>query len=169
MIMIKLQDIALRRGTQLLFQGVNQELHAGEKIGLVGDNGSGKTSLLALFRGELVADDGDLFLPQDVRISHVAQETPDDQRSAVDHVLDGDTEFRYLESEIAGLEDHGNESAANLYSRMQDIDGYSAPARAAKLLSGLGFTTNVHQQPTNSFSGRLAGSNQSRQSANGTF
>ena len=151
--MIKLRNIALRRGTQLLFEDVSIDMHDGEKIGLIGDNGSGKTSLIAMLSGELGADQGDLDLPRNMRLAHVAQETPDNDRSAIDHVLDGDREYRQIESALSAANNTHDEKSARLYTRMQDIDGYSARARAAKLLSGLGFQAHEHEHSTRTFSG----------------
>ena len=151
--MIKLRNIALRRGTQLLFEDVSIDMHDGEKIGLIGDNGSGKTSLIAMLSGELGADQGDLDLPRNMRLAHVAQETPDNDRSAIDHVLDGDREYRRIESALSAANRTHDEKSAGLYTRMQDIDGYSARVRAAKLLSGLGFQAHEHEHATRTFSG----------------
>jgi ATP-binding cassette subfamily F protein 3 len=151
--MIKLQNIALRRGTQLLFENVDIDLHDGEKVGLIGDNGSGKTSLLAMLLGNIHPDQGDIRLPGGLRISHVAQETPNNERTALDHVLDGDTEYRIIESELNSAGNAHDQASVGLFTRMQDIDGYSAPARGAKLLSGLGFKPELHGQATRTFSG----------------
>ena len=155
--MIKFNNLSLRRGSQLLFEGVSLDIHDAEKIGLTGDNGSGKSSLFSAMLGEINIDQGDLELPQAMRVSHVAQQTPSDARSALDHVLDGDTEFRKTQKALAELDqDKSEEKGANsamLYGRMEEIDGYSAPARAAKLLSGLGFKTDTHDNPSQSFSG----------------
>ncbi|MEM7195804.1 MAG: ATP-binding cassette domain-containing protein [Pseudomonadota bacterium] len=150
--MIKLSNIALRRGTQLLFERVSLDLHPGEKIGLVGDNGTGKSSLFDLIRGELHSDTGDITLPPDLRISHVAQETPSSDQSALDYVLDGDAEFRNVQTALDRAQHDGERSAA-LFAKMDEIDGYSAPSKAAKLLSGLGFPAEHHGSSTRSFSG----------------
>lgn len=151
--MIRMQNIALRRGSQLLFEGVSRNIYPGEKIGLIGDNGSGKSSLFAALLGEISLDQGDLQLPAATRISHVAQETPDNDRSALEHVIDGDRRFRKVQSDLAALDGQHNEDSARLYLKMEDMDGYSVPARAAKLLSGLGFRASEQNNPTSSFSG----------------
>ena len=151
--MIKLRNIALRRGTQLLFQNVSIDMHDGESIGLVGDNGSGKTSLISMLLDEIHPDQGELYLPRGMRLAHVAQETPNNDRSAIDHVLDGDGEFRQIESALSATSNSHDEESAKLYTRMQDIDGYRARARAAKLLSGLGFKAHEHDHATRTFSG----------------
>ena len=98
--MIKLTNIAVRRGRHLLFEKVSVDIHDGEKIGLVGDNGTGKTSLFLAMLGEVGVDAGDLMIPPDTRKSHVAQETPSSDQSAIDYVLDGDQSFRQLETDI---------------------------------------------------------------------
>jgi ATP-binding cassette subfamily F protein 3 len=137
----------------LLFENVDVDLHDGEKVGLIGDNGSGKTSLLAMLLGNIHPDQGDIHLPGGMRLSHVAQETPNNERTALDHVLDGDTEYRKIEFGLDSVDNAHDETSAGLFTRMQDIDGYSAPARGAKLLSGLGFKPELHGQPTRTFSG----------------
>ena len=151
--MIKMQNIALRRGSQLLFEKVSRNIYPGDKIGLIGDNGSGKSSLFAALLGEISMDQGDLHLPAAMRISHVAQETPDNDRSALDHVIDGDRTFRKVQSDLAALDGQHNEDSARLYLKMEDMDGYSVPARAEKLLSGLGFKASERHNPASSFSG----------------
>ena len=151
--MIKMQNIALRRGSQLLFEKVSRNIYPGDKIGLIGDNGSGKSSLFAALLGEISMDQGDLHWPSAMRISHVAQESPDNDRSALDHVIDGDRAFRKVQSDLTALDGQHNEDSARLYSKMEDMDGYSVPARAAKLLSGLGFKASEHHNPTSFFSG----------------
>ncbi len=151
--MIKIDNLAIRRGDQLLFENVSQNIYHGDKIGLVGDNGSGKSSLFAAFLGEIHIDRGALDLPAAMRIAHVAQETPDNDRSALDHVIDGDRAFRDVQADLVAMDESHDESRAWLYSKMEDIDGYSVSARAAKLLSGLGFKTTEHHRLTSSFSG----------------
>ena len=88
-----------------------------------------------------------------MRIAHVAQETPDNDRSALDHVIDGDRAFRDVQADLGAMDEPHDENRAWLYSKMEDIDGYSVSARAAKLLSGLGFKTTEHHRLTSSFSG----------------
>jgi ATP-binding cassette subfamily F protein 3 len=151
--MIRFIKIALRRGRQLLFENASLDFHAGEKIGLVGDNGSGKTSLLLMLTGVISQDQGDIDLPRDTRISHATQETPSDYRSALDYVIDGDAEYRRVEKAITAC-DHGNDAKmARLFARMEELDGYTVNARAAKLLSGLGFEAGQHNNETRTFSG----------------
>ena len=151
--MIKFQNLALRQGKQLLFESVNQDIHDGEKVGLAGDNGTGKSSLFQAILGEIHSDQGEIILPRDMRISHVAQETPNNAQSALEHALDGDTVYRETEYALQKLNGEHTEQTAKLYTQMEDIDGYSARARGAKLLSGLGFKASEHGNETKSFSG----------------
>ncbi|NKB75724.1 MAG: ATP-binding cassette domain-containing protein [Gammaproteobacteria bacterium] len=152
--MILFKNISLRRGARILFSDVNLTLHNGEKIGLVGDNGSGKSSLLGLLMSTLSADSGDFEINTKMKISHVAQETPHSNASALDYVIDGDKEFREVERKIDNL-DHSdqNNDLSRLLTRMEDMDGYSIKSRAAKILSGLGFDNHQLEMPTRSFSG----------------
>ncbi|UXY14076.1 ATP-binding cassette domain-containing protein [Chitiniphilus purpureus] len=150
--MIRLKSLTLRRGTKVLLDQAELTLHPGQKVGVVGANGAGKSSFFALLRGELHADAGDLLLPPRLVIGHVAQETPALTRSALDYTLDGDAELRALQQQLATVADDGVRHG-ELLARLEAIDGYSAPARAAKLLAGLGFAETQMQQPVSSFSG----------------
>ena len=151
--MLSFRDVSLRRGANLLFSGVNFTLHAGQKVGLTGANGAGKSSLFAMIRGELGADAGEIEVPTHLVLAHVAQETPPDPRPALDYVLDGDAELRALEQAIAQAEVDGSARLGELHERMAMIEGYAAPARAARLLVGLGFAPGTEQQSVASFSG----------------
>ncbi|PVZ63929.1 ATP-binding cassette domain-containing protein [Pelagibaculum spongiae] len=152
--MIRLQNLSLRRGTKLLLEDVNLTLHAGNRVGLTGANGCGKSSLLALLRGELTVDAGDLELPSHLAIAHVAQETPALEKSAIDHVIDGDHEFRLLESQLAEAEQANNgEQLGLLHGKIDAIGGYAIQSRAGQLLHGLGFTAKQQLHPVSSFSG----------------
>ena len=149
--MITLRNLALRRGIKLLFQEVNLTFHAGQKIGFVGANGCGKSSLFALLRGELQADAGDVNLSGKLKIAHVQQEMPTTDRTALDYVLDGDGELRDIEAAL--LAEPDGIHAAELHARFETIGGYTAQARGAQLLHGLGFTPQDEQKPVNHFSG----------------
>ncbi|WP_028454600.1 ribosomal protection-like ABC-F family protein [Chitinilyticum litopenaei] len=151
--MIRLKNLTLLRGTKQLLDRVDLTLHPGSKTGLVGANGAGKSSLFALLRGELHADTGDLELPPRLTIAHVAQETPALAISALDYVLQGDAELCRIESELATIADHQGHEHAELLARLEAIDGYSARARAGKLLAGLGFSQEETARPVSSFSG----------------
>jgi len=152
--MLSLSAVTLRRGRKLLFESVTFQAHAGVKLGLVGANGSGKTSLFAALLGELETDQGEIQLPTAARIAHVAQQSPSGQRSALDFVMDGDAELRELQQALAGAHERDDSSAQHaLFERLESIDGYSAEARAARLLNGLGFSEQENAQPVDSFSG----------------
>jgi ATP-binding cassette subfamily F protein 3 len=152
--MLSLSNISLRRGRKVLIENVNLQVHAGQRMGVIGANGSGKSSLFAMLLGELEADDGELGLhPQD-EIAHVAQESPRGSGSAIDYVMDGDTELREVQAAIAASEVTEDGTAPHaLYERLETIDGFSAEARAARLLHGLGFADNELQQSVDAFSG----------------
>ncbi len=130
------------------------QLHPGHKVGLTGANGAGKSSLFALLRGEMHVESGDLEIPAAWVIAHVAQETPALAIPAIEFVLDGDAELREIETALAKAEaNHHGELIAELHHRLADIDGYSARARAAELLNGLGFSQAALQQSVSTFSG----------------
>jgi ATP-binding cassette subfamily F protein 3 len=151
---INLNNISLRRGRKILFENVTFQVHSGQRMGLIGANGSGKTSFFAMLLGELEPDDGELGRqPGDV-IAHVAQESPHGTGSAIDYVMDGDTELREVQAAIAASEAEEQGTAPHaLYERMETIDGFSAEARAARLLHGLGFADDEVQEAVNDFSG----------------
>ena len=152
--MLSLTNISLRRGRKVLIENASFQVHAGQRMGLIGANGSGKSSLFAMLLGELEPDDGALGLHPDDEIAHVAQESPHGTGSAVDYVMDGDTELREVQAAIAESEAKESGQAPHaLYERMEIIDGFSAEARAARLLHGLGFAASELQQPVNAFSG----------------
>ncbi len=152
--MIRLQNLTLQRGPQRLLDGAELTLHPGQKVGLVGANGAGKSSLFALLRGEFAADGGDCQLPPDWRIAHMRQEVDTLDRLAVDYVLDGDTELRRIQAALAAAESaHDGSALARLHTELDNADGYSADARARKLLAGLGFANEQMDRPVSSFSG----------------
>ncbi|KAF1719749.1 ABC-F family ATP-binding cassette domain-containing protein [Pseudoxanthomonas wuyuanensis] len=152
--MISLRNFALRRGERLLLSNVDLTMHAGYRVGVVGRNGTGKSSLFAAVRGELEADKGDVDLPGKVRIASVAQETPSLPDPAIEFVLGGDDVVAAVlreEAEATAREDW--EAVAAAHQRLAEIDGYNAEARAGKLLHGLGFPADTHQRAVSAFSG----------------
>jgi ATP-binding cassette subfamily F protein 3 len=152
--MIKFDNIRLQRGSKVLLEHANAVLYPGQKIALIGANGSGKSSAFQLLLSELHADDGTLSVPQGWRIGHMAQEVASTKRLALDFVVDGDSVLREIEENIALAEqNHKVDQLAVLLERMDDIDGYNANVRAEQLLQGLGFSHADTQQPVNSFSG----------------
>lgn len=137
-------------------ENVSFQVHAGQRMGLIGANGSGKTSLFSLLLGELEADDGKLGIDPKDQIAHVAQESPDSSGSALDYVMDGDPDLRKTQAAIAAVEANSDdhcEDLHSLYERMETIDGYTAEARAARLLHGLGFANDTNHKPVREFSG----------------
>ncbi|WP_262692238.1 ABC-F family ATP-binding cassette domain-containing protein [Kordiimonas aestuarii] len=152
--MITFSDVALRRGSKLLFKEGSFNLNAGEKMGLVGGNGAGKSSLFALLRHELIAEAGTVEFPSRWRIAHVAQETEGSEQSALHFAIDGDTELRALEAELARAEEaEDGYEIGRIYEEFMRIDAYSVERRAADLLVGLGFDETTHQNPVSTFSG----------------
>ncbi|NLW96443.1 MAG: ABC-F family ATP-binding cassette domain-containing protein, partial [Xanthomonadaceae bacterium] len=152
--MIAFRNFALRRGERLLLSDVDLALHAGWRVGVVGRNGTGKSSLFAAVRGELEPDRGDLDLPGKVRIASVAQETPALPDRAIDFVLGGDDEVAAVlraEADANAREDW--EAVAAAHQKLAEIGGYDAEARAGRLLHGLGFPAEVHRRAVGEFSG----------------
>src|SRR6185369_3990938 len=158
--MLRLSNLTLSRGNKRLLEGASLTVHAGHKVGLIGANGSGKSSLFALLRGELSQDAGEVALPPAWVIAHVAQETPAVASPAIEYVLDGDAELRAVQRALkdaetaAEADPHaGGEQLAELHHRFEAIGGYGARARAASLLAGLGFSAARQSEPVASFSG----------------
>lgn len=152
--MLKITDLSLRRGTRLLLENVELDVFPGQRLGLTGANGSGKSSLFSVIAGRLEADQGSVSLPRGTLIAEVLQETPESSRAAIDYVVDGDKSYRSLEIKIAQaeLDDNGAE-LASLHSQMEAIDGFRVSARAGQLLHGLGFTAIEQSQSVDTFSG----------------
>jgi ATP-binding cassette, subfamily F, member 3 len=156
--MIRFQNVSLMRGTKPLFENADLTLNPGDKIGLVGANGAGKSSLFAMLRNELHADQGDIDFPSRWRMAYVAQETPPLPRAALDYAVDGDVTLRHLQAELERLEaaPHTQENGlamGEVHGALADHDAYTVQSRAEQLLLGLGFTLEQMQQPVASFSG----------------
>ena len=152
--MLALTNIALRRGRKVLIENASMQIHAGQRMGVIGANGCGKSSLFAMLLGELEPDDGELVLDAHDVIAHVAQQSPHSDRTAVDYVLDGDEELRAVQAAIAdGEADAEKPDLHLLYERMEAIDGFTAESRASRLLHGLGFAPEEYRKPVNAFSG----------------
>jgi ATP-binding cassette subfamily F protein 3 len=149
--MIRLSQVTLRRGAKVLLEGADLTLHAGERVGLIGANGSGKSSLFSVLSGELHADKGDAELPSHWRVAHVAQETPALDRPAVEYAIDGDVKLRGLEKELE--QTHDGTRMGELHAALADADVYTARPRAEALLLGLGFKPGELESPVSSFSG----------------
>jgi ATP-binding cassette subfamily F protein 3 len=156
--MIRLSQVTLRRGAKTLLEGADVSLNPGDRIGLIGANGSGKSSLFALLRGELHADKGEVDYPARWRVAHVAQETPALERTALDYAIDGDTTLRRLERELSAAEaaedtELSGHLIGELHAAMGDADAYTVRSRAEQLLHGLGFSHEQMGEPVASFSG----------------
>lgn len=142
------------RGVKVLIEGASFQLHPGHKVGLTGANGAGKSSLFAMLRGELQPEHGDLEMPPNWVIAHVAQETPALTQAGIEFTLDGDVELRAIEKALVEAEaNHQGEKIGELHARFSEIGGYSARARAAELLDGLGFKNADLDRPVSDFSG----------------
>jgi len=152
--LIQFRNLALARGARRLIENLSLQIHPGWRVGVVGANGTGKSSLFALLRGELHQDAGDLDIPSGWTIAHVAQETPALTCTALEYVLDGDAELRRVERDLVVAEaTHDGHRIGELHTRLQEIDGYSANARASTLLHGLGFGDADFGRPVSDFSG----------------
>jgi ATP-binding cassette, subfamily F, member 3 len=148
------RDLTLRRGPEPLFEQVNFTVFRGNKVGITGANGSGKSSLFAAIRGELGADRGDIDRPAGLTIGHVEQEVTASDRAAIEFVLDGDSELRRVLTAIDDAEQRDAPMAlAEGYASLQAIDGYRARARAAAIMHGLGFKATDHERKVAEFSG----------------
>ncbi|MDG6869083.1 ABC transporter ATP-binding protein [Glaesserella parasuis] len=152
--MIFFTDLTLKRGQTILLEQANATIHTGQKVGLIGKNGCGKSSLFALLKNELQAEGGDASYPKNWSIAWVNQETPALDISALDYVIQGDREYTQLTSQLeqANLENNGN-LIATLHAQLDTIDAWTIQSRASTLLNGLGFSTEQLQLPVKSFSG----------------
>ena len=152
--MITLKNVTLRRGSKVLLDGASVTLNPGEKVGLVGRNGAGKSSLFAVLNGTLHEDGGEFSIPTQWRMAQVAQDMPETSQSATDFVVDGDTILLAAQAEVAAAEasDDGMQMA-HAYTALYDAGMYDAPARAQALILGLGFSVAELDKPVNSFSG----------------
>jgi ATP-binding cassette subfamily F protein 3 len=152
--MLNFSDVAIRRGPRLLFSGATFGLFRGEKIGVTGENGSGKSSLLALVRGELQADSGNFEMPSSLEIAHVSQELDASDCPAIEFVLDGDAPLRALEQRIAAAEARDDGARlGELHAQYAAAGGYDARSRAGRLMHGLGFATADEERAVREFSG----------------
>ncbi len=152
--MLNFKKISLRRGARVLFNDTSLTIHKGQKVGLTGANGVGKSSFFAMLLDQLHIDEGEFSIPPDLEIAHVAQEMPAVTCSAINYVIDGDKELRSLQQqlEIAEQQNEGLK-LAELHSHLDQIGGYTAESRASRLLNGLGFTAGQEQETVKSFSG----------------
>ena len=159
--MLALQNITIRRHTRTLIEGATCTVYAGQRVGVIGKNGVGKSTLFSAIRGELLPDLGRIDLSKNVILANVSQDTPALDQPALDYALDGDLELREVEARLRDLEqrieNHATEADINAlveaHDRLTTIDGYGARARAAQLLHGLGFVPDQQGNPVASFSG----------------
>jgi ATP-binding cassette, subfamily F, member 3 len=152
--MLNFTDVTIRRGPRVLFSDATFGLFRGEKVGITGENGSGKSSLLALVQGDLQADAGTFEMPSNLAIAHVSQELLATDAAAIEFVLDGDAELRAIETSIAEAEAHDDGlKLGDFHARYAAVGGYDARSRAGRLMHGLGFTTADESRPVRSFSG----------------
>ncbi|UYO94628.1 ABC-F family ATP-binding cassette domain-containing protein [Pollutimonas sp. M17] len=152
--MIILKNVTLRRGSKVLLDKTSVTLNPGEKVGLVGRNGAGKSSLFAVLNGTLNEDSGEFSIPAQWRMSQVAQDMPETEQSATDFVIEGDTVLLAAQTEVADAENSDDGMRmAHAYMALHDAGAHDAPARAQALILGLGFSVAELDRPVNSFSG----------------
>ncbi len=152
--MLNFKNITLRRGARVLFADSSFTIHKGQKVGFTGANGAGKSSFFALVLDELHLDEGDFSMPPGLEIAHVAQETPAVSSAAIDYVIDGDRQLRRLQADLLAAEQADNGlKQAELHTALDIIGGYTAQARASRLMNGLGFSADQEANAVNSFSG----------------
>ena len=152
--MIALKNVTLRRGTKVLLDAASVTLNPGEKVGLVGRNGAGKSSLFALLDGSLHEDAGDFSVPAQWRMGQVAQEMPETGMAATEFVIQGDVRLLAAQQEVTAAEaTEDGDRMAHAYMDLHDAGAHDAPARAQALILGLGFRTGELENPVNSFSG----------------
>lgn len=152
--MISFRNLSYYRGDQQLVKDANLTINSGWKVGFVGHNGTGKSSLFSLLLGEFLSDAGDAMVAKEWRIAHMAQEVEALEQSALDYVLDGDTALRSIEQNLATADEHTDPmQLAHWHEAFDSMHGYSAKPKAQALLAGLGFKQSQLMQPVQSFSG----------------
>ncbi len=152
--MITLKNVLLRRGVKTLLNSASVTLNPGEKVGLVGRNGAGKSSLFALLNGSLHEDSGEYSIPTQWRMAQVAQDMPETDQSATDFVVEGDIVLAAAQAEVDAADASGDgDRIGNAYMQLHDAGAHDAQARAQTLILGLGFKVAELDQPVNSFSG----------------
>ncbi len=153
--MLHINDLSFRIGPRVLLEGATLHVSAGQRVGLVGRNGSGKTTLFRLIRGEISPNAGGISIRPRAKLGFVSQDAPDGEKTLLDWVLDADAERKSLLDELAALGDDAASGirTAEIHERLLAIDAHSAPARAAAILTGLGFSTDQQAEPVKNFSG----------------
>ncbi|CAL7960459.1 putative ATP-binding protein YheS [Gammaproteobacteria bacterium] len=152
--MITLQSVTLQRGNKILFDQASATIFAKQKVGLIGVNGCGKSSLFSLLLQKVPPDGGDLYIQSNIRIAYLAQEVPNTEISALQYVMNGDSELAVLMQQLKKAEeDYDDHRIIELHNHLYEIGGYTLESRAAKLLVGLGFRLDEQQKAVNAFSG----------------
>ena len=152
--MLSFNNLSLRRGSNLLFEDVSFTVHRNNKVGLVGANGTGKTSLFKMILGEFESDQGQCNYPPDLKVACMAQEIPGTDEKALDYVISGDEKLVEIQKAISDAESNEEyDSLGELHSQLEDLDGFTAKSRAEKLLVGLGFSEDEFSKTLKDFSG----------------
>ncbi|MGE6331219.1 ATP-binding cassette domain-containing protein [Psychrobacter pacificensis] len=158
--MIEFKDVGVRRDGRELFAGASFQLHPGHKVGLTGNNGTGKSTLFALLltqmgKGdtEVTLDKGEVSIPDSWHVAHMAQEVGATTQSAIDYVLSGDEQWYEINAALNDLSSVSDEQIGVLHQQFDEIDGYRTPTKAAQIMAGLGFNTSQHELPVEGFSG----------------
>ncbi|WP_293603546.1 ABC-F family ATP-binding cassette domain-containing protein [Polaromonas sp. UBA4122] len=152
--MITLKNVVLRRGAKVILDSASVTLNPGEKVGLVGRNGAGKSSLFAMLNGTLHEDGGEYYIPAQWRMAQVAQDMPETEQSATSYVIEGDVVLLAAQAEVDASEASGDgDRMAHAYMDLYDSGAHDAQARAQALILGLGFKVSELDNPVNSFSG----------------
>ena len=159
--MIEFNKVSVRRDGRILFSDATFQIHPGQKVGLTGNNGTGKSTLFGVIltymgertTDELTVDAGNISIPSGWKVAHMAQEVEGSSQPAIDYVLSGDKEWYELNQKMMAPDTLSDSEIAHLYQRFDDIDGYRTPTKAAQIMAGLGFQPNQHELPVNDFSG----------------
>ncbi len=158
--MIEFKDVSVRRDGRVLFSEAGFQLHPNHKIGLTGNNGTGKSTLFALLLTqmgtgdtEVTLDRGEVSIPDSWQVAHMAQEVGATTQTAIDYVLSGDEQWYTINAALNDLSQVSDEQIPILYQQFDEIDGYSTPTKAAQIMAGLGFKTSQHELPVEGFSG----------------
>ncbi|WP_350561760.1 ATP-binding cassette domain-containing protein [Psychrobacter sp. CAL346-MNA-CIBAN-0220] len=158
--MIEFKDVGVRRDGRELFAGASFQLHPGHKVGLTGNNGTGKSTLFALLLTrmgtgdtEVTLDRGEVTIPDGWQVAHMAQEVGASAQTAINYVLSGDEQWYKINEALSDLSTVSDDQIGVLHQQFDEIDGYRTPTKAAQIMAGLGFNTVQHELPVDSFSG----------------
>lgn len=151
--MIQFQNVSVRRDGRVLFKDASFQLHPKQKIGLTGNNGTGKSSLFAVLLNKLAADTGEVAIPTNWTMAHMAQEVESVNMTAINYVLAGDDEWYKLNEKLEKQDELAENEIAHLHQKFDEIDGYRTPTKAAQIMAGLGFATAQHNLQVSEFSG----------------